>query len=145
MIGLKDYKIYNDDFQDANELECKKVVVFRAGGRHVPMQPWPQIFYVSSQFLDSDMCAVRPLTFTGIVKGIFMNFITMNLHRLRKLSYIIGFYDAEIDNSDSSWTLRFYKTLRKRKSKVRVHKAYGDLIDTIEEINKGFEDDTRRN
>jgi hypothetical protein len=57
-------------------------VVFRnVEGRVVPCQPWPQAFYVSRTMLRTDAVEVRPLTVTGLVKGVGKNFVTMNYWR----------------------------------------------------------------
>ena len=62
-------------------------VTFRnLGGKHIPLQPWPQVFYVSRRVLEvADHIEVRPLTVTGLLKGIVCNFVTMNWWRLAGL------------------------------------------------------------
>jgi len=64
-------------------------------GVNVPAQPWPQVFYVSRQLLTFDAIEVRPLTVSGLVKGVGRNFITMNYWRLLRALYLLGFLPTE--------------------------------------------------
>jgi len=53
------------------------------GANHVvPMQPWPQSFYVSRTMMLTDAVEVRPLTLTSFAKGVARNFVTMTFWRL---------------------------------------------------------------
>lgn len=60
------------------------IVTFnRVGPNHiVPMQPWPQTFYVSRSLMQMDAVEIRPLTVTGLVKGLGRNLVTINWWRL---------------------------------------------------------------
>lgn len=68
------------------------IVSFRnVEGSAVPLQPWPQKFYVSRSLWQTDALELRPLTLTGLVKGVGRNFVTMNFWRLCWTLRGIGF------------------------------------------------------
>jgi len=89
------------------------IVFTTVDGREVPHTPWPQHFYISGQrWLSAyDAWDVRPLTFTGIVKGVGRNFITMNYWRFMIFLRVLGFLSTP-ETARLSWhhfTLRFWK------------------------------------
>jgi hypothetical protein len=63
-------------------------------GRDIPLQPWPQKFYISGTMLCSQEVELRPLTLTGLVKGVGKNFICMTWFRFRWLFFRVGFLDC---------------------------------------------------
>lgn len=72
-----------------------EVAFTRIGPNHViPMQPWPQHFYVTRTLLHADGVELRPLTVTGLVKGIGRNFVTMNFWRLCWVLRGLGFLNT---------------------------------------------------
>lgn len=100
----------------------KEVIFKNLGGRNVPVLPWPQKFYISGVALyGRDVYELRPLTATGIIKGIAMNFLTMNIWRMYRLFYRAGFLDTPESGiiSFRDWRWIFWRTLKKRKA----HKA----------------------
>ena len=72
------------------------IVTFKdTGGVHVPLHPWPQYFYVSHVLLAQPVAVLRPLTFTGLLKGVGRNVISMSYWRFMYLLYRAGFLDTE--------------------------------------------------
>jgi hypothetical protein len=69
-----------------------EVVFKNVEGHAVPLQPWPQTFYISRNLLERDAVEVRPLTAIGLIKGVTRNFVTMTFWRfcitLRKLGLL---------------------------------------------------------
>lgn len=61
----------------------------------VPMQPWPQKFYVSRSEIMRDRVEVRPLTVTGLIKGVGQNFVSMNFWRLCFILRALGFLSTK--------------------------------------------------
>lgn len=69
-----------------------QVLFKNIGSNHsIPMQPWPQTFYVTRTMLYQDAVEVRPLTITGLLKGVGRNLITMSFWRLCRTLLILGF------------------------------------------------------
>ena len=67
-------------------------VTFRnLGGRHVPIQPWPQVFYVAKVLLRTPLVELRPLTMAGLLKGVGPNFLTMSYWRFVNALWKAGF------------------------------------------------------
>lgn len=98
-------------------LPNKEVVFKRLGGRNIPLQPWPQRFFVSINAVISgpDYLEVRPLTLTGLVKGVAANFITMNWWRLLRMLRFAGFFNTP-EGEVVGWrhlTLKFWKNWRR--------------------------------
>ena len=86
-------------------VEFKHVV-----GRDVPMQPWPQVFYISALLIDRDAYEVRPLTLTGLVKGVGRNLVTMTYWRFMVTLRILGLLSTP-ESERLSWshlTWRFW-------------------------------------
>jgi hypothetical protein len=83
----------------------KQITFTSVEGHIVPSQPWPQAFYTSGQMWHAEIDAfeVRPLTVTGIVKGIGRNFITMNYWRILRLLLILGFLPTK-EGARMSWS-----------------------------------------
>lgn len=73
--------------------DAKTIVFEHVDGRDVPRQPWPQMFYLSGAAWRPDMDAfvVRPLTLSGLIKGVGRNFVTMNYWRFMVTLRILGF------------------------------------------------------
>jgi len=70
----------------------KEVCFKNLDGKFIPLQPWPQRFYITdSVFVYNRIAEVRPLTFMGILKGVGMNFISMNYWRFMRLLFLCGF------------------------------------------------------
>jgi len=93
--------------------------------RDIPCQPWPQKFYISRFLADDNTYEIRPLTFTGIVKGMFMNFITMSYWRFMYLLFLIGFLDVGAAECLcwKHWRWNFFKVRKRRKEeKERLKK-----------------------
>ena len=72
------------------------VVEFRhLDGRNIPLQPWPQKFWISAQaIIDSPSIEVRPVTLTAIFKAISQNFVSMSWFRFRWAFFRLGFLDC---------------------------------------------------
>lgn len=101
---------------DFNIVEFKKVQ-----GRDVPCQPWPQSFYVSRMLIAYDSVEVRPLTITGLIKGISKNLITMSYWRLMRLIWKCGFFNTKEKVILLFYTIRnndFMSIIRKLKNCV---------------------------
>ena len=95
------------------------------GGVTVPLKPWPQKFYISRTMLNMGQVEVRPLTFTGLVKGVMTNFITMSYWRFMYLLFLIGFLDVGAEDllSWKRWKWNFWKVRKRRKEeKERLKK-----------------------
>jgi len=90
-------------------------------GREVPCHPWPQVFYVSREFLEINGVELRPLTITGLVKGVGKNFISMNYWRFMRLLNKIGFLDAPEAHplSWKHWRWRFWRPRRPAETRLR--------------------------
>lgn len=89
----------------------KSVMFKNCGGVHVPLQPWPQFFYVSRELFDIKALELRPLTLTGLVKGVGKNLVTMNFWRLCYLLHRAGFLRTPEGQMFSihDWTWKFWK------------------------------------
>lgn len=89
------------------------IVSFREQpGAAVPTYLWPQKFYISAFSLDRCAYELRPLTITGLAKGIVTNFITMNWWRMCRLLRRAGFLNT-LPGCSYSWrnlTLKFWIT-----------------------------------
>jgi len=98
-----------------NELLFKRI----DGARDIPCKPWPQKFYISRYMVDSYNCEIRRLTFMGIIKGIFTNFISMSYWRFMHLLFKIGFLDTPEGNilSFGDWRWKFWKVKKERRKK----------------------------
>lgn len=95
-------------------------------GMWVPSSPWPQELYISGTMWHANIDAyvVRPLTVTGLIKGVGRNFITMNYWRFLITLRILGLL-----NTPEIEILRWrHFTLHVRKNqmwhRLRVVKAY---------------------
>lgn len=108
----------------------KEVVFQKLGGLNVPLQPWPQSFYVSAVHLyGKDEYELRPLTITGLVKGVGKNFICMNFWRLQFLLWRGGFLCTKIGHKPSWRDFRwdFRNTLRVREEVENTTRIMGLL------------------
>jgi len=96
-----------------------KELVFRnLHGKEIPLQPWPQRFIVTQEFVANDTLEIRPMTVTGIIKGIGQNFISMNWLRFRRLLNWIGFIDTPAGYSEISFRYfrwDFWNTMYERR------------------------------
>jgi len=101
-------------------MKMKSVTFKMVYGRAIPMRPWPQVFYVSRKFLEYDAIEVRPLTLTGLIRGIGKNFIAMNYWRFMYVLRGFGFLSTK-EYERLSWshfTIKFWKHMiwfKKRK------------------------------
>ena len=89
----------------------KEVVFNKLGGENVPIDPWPQKFYVSCMYIvNRDMMEVRPLTVMGLVKGVGMNFVSMNVWRFVWTMRCLGFLNTPEGGRYhwNQWTFRFW-------------------------------------
>ena len=76
-------------------LDSWEVVEFRhLHGRNIPLQPWPQKFWISAQAIDSPSIEVRPVTLTAIAKAVAQNFVSMSWWRVRWGFFRLGFLDC---------------------------------------------------
>ncbi len=84
----------------------------------IPLQPWPQKFYVRRALAPMDLLwEVRPLTFTGLFKGVMLNFITMSYWRFMYLLRKIGFLSTA-EGGILSWKdsrFDFWRVRKERK------------------------------
>lgn len=100
----------------------KEVRFKRMNGRNVPLQPWPQVFHVSKCFQGAlDVIEIRPLTVTGIIKGISKNFVSMNLWRVMRLLWWAGFLDTSEGEPASlkHWRWDFWRTRYERRHPLK--------------------------
>ena len=99
----------------------KEVIFRRVKGRNVPCKPWPQRFYVSRFLAVSDVYEIRPLTFTGLMKGVMTNFITMSYWRFMYILYRGGFLNTPEAKilSWKDWRWDFWNVKRKRKDRIK--------------------------
>lgn len=107
----------------ASFLPREELVFTLVEGRAVPCQPWPQLFYVSRRSLQTDEIELRPLTVTGLLKGIGRNFVTMNFWRLCYVLRGLGFLKTE-DACRYHWrdlTLRFWRYQNARRFRWTRH------------------------
>lgn len=91
----------------------------------VPVKPWPQVFYVASYLMNKPLMEIRPLTLTGLLKGLGKNFITMNWRRLMRLLFKAGFLTTK-EGAMMRWhdfTLRFWVTRQQRRERERQRTA----------------------
>jgi len=90
----------------------KEVVFKGVHGMYVPCRPWPQAFYVSRFLCETNAIEVRPLTLTGLAKGVAKNFVTMNWWRLLFLLRKAGFLDTTegCQLSLRDWRWDFWRT-----------------------------------
>lgn len=108
---------------NAYNLNGYPIVVFKnCGGVNVPLQPWPQTFYVCREMFVDLTVELRPLTVTGFLKGVSKNFITMNFWRLCHLLYKIGFLDVPEGTrfSIKYWRWAFWKTFKRREEYLKA-------------------------
>ena len=101
----------------------QQVVFKNVQGINVPCQPWPQTFYVSRLLYEIDAIEVRPLTVTGLVKGLGKNFITMNWWRALSILRRAGLLDtpegARLSLHDWRWDFwRVRRMLRSRSGQM---------------------------
>ena len=97
-------------------------VTFRqVEGRHVPCQPWPQVFFISPQLLcQAPNIELRPLTLAGLLKGVGRNFVAMNLWRLVNVLWRAGLLNTVEGKALSvreHWTWTPWRTLAARRGK----------------------------
>lgn len=81
------------------------------GGNAVPLQPWPQKFYVSRELFERDAFEIRPLTFAGLLKGVATNFVAMSYWRFCRLLWRAGFLrppEGERFSFRRHWCWRFW-------------------------------------
>lgn len=67
------------------------------GLQEMQLRDYPQVsFYTGSMFWKADLdgVTVRPLTFTGIVRGLGANFVRMNYWRFMRQLRILGFLNT---------------------------------------------------
>lgn len=107
----------------------KQITFTNVEGNLVPQQPWPQSFYMSGQSWSAGLDAfeVRPLTLSGLLKGVGRNFVTMTYWRFLRLLLILGFLPTP-EMARYSWrtfTLRFWR--HHQAHRLRVVKAYRRL------------------
>ncbi len=117
----------------------KEVLFKHVEGREIPMQPWPQSFYISDEFLRSGEIEVRPLTVTGIIKGIGTNFITMSVWRFYRVFFKVGFLDipeGECPSFKRHWRWMFWRVLKQRRRKVEASRIFIDSLDMPEYCKK---------
>jgi hypothetical protein len=62
-------------------------------GRNIPLQPWPQKFWVSAYAVE-DCAEIRPVTFAAIAKAVAQNFVSMSWWRFRWAFFRLGFLDC---------------------------------------------------
>lgn len=86
--------------------------------RFKPIDGWSQVWYVSRIDLHLDRVEIRPLTVTGLLTGIVMNFFTMAVRRFFLILYFLGFLDPDEGEmlGFHCWTWDFRKTLRWREN-----------------------------
>ena len=91
-------------------MSFKEVRFVQLNGCHVPLQPWPQCFFISRELLEMDAVEVRPLTLTGLMKGVAKNFVTMNFWRMCWYLRKAGFLTTPIGSQFSirDWQWRFW-------------------------------------
>lgn len=101
----------------------KKQLTFKnVEGREIPTRPWPQVFYVSAVLDHLAAVEVRPLTVTGLIRGIGKNLITKTFWRIVYGCHKIGFIDYPIGENLSlrkHWRWRFWRP-KAREIKVTV-------------------------
>jgi len=92
-----------------------EVVFNKVSGRCVPCNPWPQSFFITNTLFNIDAVVVRPLTVTGLIKGVGKNFITMNYWRILWVLWRMGFFTTKASEvfSWSHFTWKFW--LRRRR------------------------------
>ena len=117
--------LWDKDYNNEEYLMKREVIIFKKmDGVYVPLQPWPQRFFVSNEFIDIDMMELRPLTITNIFKSIIINFITMNHWRFCYVLYKAGFLNCDIweyPNNFKYFNLHPIKTLKKRAKKFEMY------------------------
>ena len=69
----------------------EEITFITVQGIAVPSQPWPQKFVVTRTLLASEAVEVRPLTLSGLAKGVVQNFVTMSWWRLCWVLRGLGF------------------------------------------------------
>lgn len=98
-------------------VEFKKV-----GEVIVPTKSWPQVFYVSAWRFNTNDYELRPLTVTGLVKGLGKNFVSMNywrfLHLLRKAGFLTTGEGQVMSLRD--WRRAFWKKLESKKPESQL-------------------------
>lgn len=96
-----------------------KIVEFKQiDGRFAPLRPFPQSFFISSRLLFMDGFEARPLTVTGLIKGVGKNLITMTYWRALYGLYRTGFLavpEAE-QFSFRYWRWDFWNVLDDRRT-----------------------------
>ena len=75
-------------------------------------RPWPQRFIVSRHMLMYDAVELRPLTITGIVKGLATNLVTINYWRILRVLRRVGFLTTipGMELSLRDWRWAFWRT-----------------------------------
>lgn len=99
-----------------------RAVEFKMVGENsvVPTHPWPQTFYISHYVIERDAVEVRPLTFTGIIKGAGRNLVTMTFWRLCWTLRGLGFLKTD-ECCYYRWrdlTLRFWRFQQLRRFRL---------------------------
>ncbi len=129
-------------FTDKEELQYIRtgdIVTLISDGRSIPVNPWPQKFYITEQLFEAHLIKIRPLTLMGLMKGIFENFITMNWWRIKYILFLIGFMDCpagENLNFKKHFGINFISTLKKRKVENKLYSFdYNEYLAKIIEGN----------
>ena len=96
--------------------KIKSVIFKKIGGHTVPVNPWPQTFFISKILINEDIVEIRSITITSLLKVIIRNFITMNWHRFKRILFVTGFIDSlpGYALSFSYWRWDFWNVLKER-------------------------------
>lgn len=101
-----------------SQLLPRETVTFElVRGYAVPCQPWPQKFVVSRSLIMRDAVELRPLTLTGLVKGVTQNLVTMTwwrvLYALRLLGFLTTPQNCVLSLHDLTWRFWRYQDVRR--------------------------------
>ena len=91
-----------------------------------PMQPLPRCFIVSDKLFHLDGVEVSPLTVTGFVRAVCVNFMMMNRHRFVWWAYKRGFLDpaeGAIVSFREDWRWNCSEVLRERRKAEQTRQA----------------------
>ncbi len=96
----------------------KQAIFNKFMGRYVPLQPWPQTFFVSDISVCDRTIELRTLTLTSLIKAVIQNFVTMNYHRLLIIMWKMGFFNTNISQcfSWSQFRIKFWNVLKERQT-----------------------------
>lgn len=100
-----------------NVLPREELVFTLVRGYAVPCQPWPQKFVVTRSLVIRDAVEVRPLTLTGLAKGVAQNLVTMTWWRLLWVLRCLGFLTTRqncvLSLRDLTWRFWRYQQVRR--------------------------------